>query len=143
MRGQAGRDIEPDGFEEVGYRPGVSEGVSEGQLEGHLLNVGRFHVCLQAASVRPHQGSLTVGKPQQENRRLSPRRLDGDPQARADGLARCNLTAFLRAISATGARPPLCIEVFSDTLMALPVHEAASRLFKTLDESASAAGYPI
>jgi hypothetical protein len=45
-------------------------------------------------------------------------------------------------VSSTGAKPPLIIEVFNDTLMALPVGLAASRLFDALEASAASAGYP-
>lgn len=58
------------------------------------------------------------------------------------GEGSADISALLRAVMATGARPPLTIEVFNDTLMALPVREAADRLFTSLERSADDAGYP-
>jgi sugar phosphate isomerase/epimerase len=58
------------------------------------------------------------------------------------GEGAADIAALLHAVSSTGAKPPLIIEVFNDTLMALPVGLAASRLFDALEASAASAGYP-
>jgi sugar phosphate isomerase/epimerase len=58
------------------------------------------------------------------------------------GAGGADIGALLRCVMQTGAQPPLTIEVFNDTLMALPVGIAAARLFEALEKSASAAGYP-
>lgn len=58
------------------------------------------------------------------------------------GEGSADLGAMLRSVVSTGAAPPLSVEVFNDTLMALPVDECATRLFEALERCADDAGYP-
>jgi len=58
------------------------------------------------------------------------------------GQGGADIGALLTSVKKTGARPALTIEVFNDTLMALPVDVAATRLFEALESSAAEADYP-